>query len=156
MHGYVAFGVGVMASLAMLVTAIVFAVLPKFAAIKWARILILPLVMSGVAGLAAVSIAGYSFAGVTSSATAAISRGIGSLAPAFAYAVPIIVSIVLLAIFIHDVWAVNIGRRGLVAAVGVPVTLGFIPGAIGTWAVTLVGILPLAFGTVFSALLGLR
>lgn len=147
-------GLTVLASLALIGFAIAASVLEKFAALKWARMLVLPCIMSGVAGLAAVSVFGFSFAGLTSSGMKNGSKAIGSIAPAFAYAVPIIVALVVLVLFVHDTWAVKLGRRGTFAAVALPVTLGFIPGSFGLWAVAIVGVLPLALGAIVTKLLG--
>jgi hypothetical protein len=156
MDGFVDLGyAGLTASVVMIVAAILLAALPKFASIKWARMAILPLVLSGVGGLASVNVfAGYSLAGVATNAMVSAKKGVGALAPAVAGSIALIVALVMVVVVLHNTWAVAPSRWGVISAVGAPVTLGFIPGALGTAACAIVGIFPLLIGALFSTLLG--
>jgi hypothetical protein len=152
--GFVRFGISGTAALVCLGAALAFALLPKFAGIKWARASVLPLIMSGVAGVALVAFGGFTIAGLTSGGMAALARGVGRFAPGLVYAVPILIGLAALLFFVHHTWAININKWGLIAAIATPLTLGFVPGKLGEVAVALVGCIPWTFTWLFTTLLG--
>lgn len=155
MSGFVNLGAyGATVSAVMLGTAVAFAVLPKFTGVRWAKALVLPLILSGVAGLASVKVLGFSLAGVTSSGAQKVSEFVGRAAPAFASVVVILIAIGVAVLFGHDTWAAEVKRRGVLCAVATPLTLGFVPGMLGTALVAVAGIFPLVLGGIFAYLLG--
>lgn len=155
MNGIVTFGVGVTVALVMLAAATLIHILPKFAGIKWARALVLPLILAGTSGLVAVTIFGFSIGGLTNQAMTAVDSGVKAVAPGVAYAVPILIAFAALAVWIHDTWAIDVRKRSVFAAILVPVSLGFIPGAIGTGATTLTALPVTGLAAGFTAMFGL-
>lgn len=155
MNGIVTFGVGITVSLIMLVAATLIHVLPKFAGITWARAVVLPLILAGTSGLVAVTVFGFSISGLFNKGMTAVDSGLRAVAPGVAYAVPILIAIAAFAVFAHDAWAVSISKRSVLAAVTVPVSLGFIPGAVGTGATTLTALPVTGLAAAFTAMFGL-
>lgn len=155
MDGIVTFGVPLAAGLGMLVAAVCIAVLPKFTAVKWLRYMVIPLILFGTGGILAASVAGVSIAGTVRTATTALNSGVANLIPGVGAALMILAALVAVVVLVHDVWDGQIGKRGIVAAVLVPVTLGFIPGGLGGFLETMFGLPAQGFSTVFSAAFGL-
>lgn len=154
MSGFLDLGYyGLTVSLVMLGAALGFAVLPKFTGVKWAKALVLPLILSGVGGVASVNVLGHSLAGVTSDGMHKAASVLGRFAPGIAAGVVIVIALGVAAVFLHDAWDVKVDRRGVLASIGTPLTVGFIPGVAGTIIAGALGIIPLVIGGAFAYLL---
>lgn len=136
------FGISVAVALLMGVAAAIIHFLPGLFTAKWLRwvhYLELPLVFGCAAGLYGLALFGVSLGGLVNEGTTALTGAIGSIVPIVATVVLIGAGIACVALFIHDTIKKQTSARSLVAAVGLPVTLGAIPGAFGSAAVAVFG-----------------
>jgi hypothetical protein len=151
----VTFGSTVTVALLALVFAGLFTGLGHLKAIKWLQYLVLPLVLTGAAGLMHVSIAGYSIGGALAGGFGWLNHVIGLTIPAIAGILATVVGIVAVVVLIHDGWDGKPETRGVVAAVLTPVSVTAIPGPLGAILLAILALPVTAMAALISAAFGL-
>lgn len=149
------FGANTTVGVLMIVAAILFTVLDKLRGLKWSKYVVLPLVFTGTAGLAGVSIAGWSVGRLIHMLFNAINSlltGIG--VPWIGWLIPVVLGLISVGFLIHDGIAGDIRKRSLWAAVGTPFTAAAIPGTVGTFFVWLLGVPTAILLGIFHGLFG--
>jgi hypothetical protein len=151
----VTFGVSVTVALIALVVAGLIPWLGRLKAIAWLQYLVLPLVLTGAAGLMHVQVAGYSIGGAMAGGFAWLDHVVGVTVPAVAGVLAAVVGLVAVAVLTHDMWDGKPERRGAVAAVLTPVSVTAIPGPLGGFVLAVLALPVTAMAALITAAFGL-
>ncbi len=156
MGDIVTFGVSLGVGGACLVLAAVFKWAPYFSSkFDWTDYAILPLFLTGVAGLMTATVAGLNVGSLINQGLSALQRGLNNVAPGLAWVIFIGFAVWVAFCAIGSMLEAKTDKKAAIYTGALPITLAMIPAPLGTVAISVVGFLVTIPTYLVSALMGM-